>query len=282
MTKCKSVQRVVVFGLLAATLVWAQSFTAAIRGVVTDASGAAVPGAQVIITESDRNVQHTTVTDPAGRYARAALPPGNYRLSVEAPGFRKHAQSTFQLTVQQQATIDVQLQVGDLASVVDVEGSSPLLNTTIASMGQVIENKFMVSLPNIGRNPMSFLYLTPGVVGSAGRRGDSSTNFVANGSRNSTSDVLVDGVTVTTVEQNSGITDLKYTPSVDAVQEFKMQVNFFPAEYGQTGGAVINMVTKSGTNDFHGTGFYFFRHSDLNANSCVCQPRRQPAIILPA
>ena len=113
---------------------------------------------------------------------------------------------------------------------------------------------------------MGLTYLTPGVVGSGGRRGDNNTNFVANGSRNSTSDVLLDGVTVVTVEQNSGITDLKFSPSVDAVQEFKMQTNFFSAEYGQTGGAVVNMVTKSGTNDFHGTGYYFVRHSDLNAN----------------
>ena len=115
---------------------------------------------------------------------------------------------------------------------------------------------------------MSLTYMTPGVVGSGGRaNSDNNTNFVANGSRNSTSDVLIDGVTVTTVEQNSGITDLKFSPSVDAVQEFKMQTNFFSAEYGQTGGAVVNMVTKSGTNDFHGTGYYFLRHSDLNSNN---------------
>ena len=131
----------------------------------------------------------------------------------------------------------------------------------------MIENKYIISLPNLDRDPLSLAYMTPGVVGSGGGRGDNSTNFVANGARNSTSDVLVDGVTVTTVEQNSGITDLKYKPSVDAVQEFKMQTNFFSAEYRQTGGAVVNMVTKSGTNDFHGTGFYFLRHSDLNANA---------------
>ena len=110
-------------------------------------------------------------------------------------------------------------------------------------------------------NPMAFTYLTPGVVGSGGRPGDSNTNFVANGSRNSTSDVLLDGVTVVTVEQNSGVTDLKYSPAVDAVQEFKVQTNFFSAEFGQTGGAVVNMVTKSGTNRFDGTAYYFLRHS---------------------
>jgi len=245
---------------------WSQSFTAALRGTVSDASGALVPGAKVVVTETDRNVAHPTVTDSGGRYALAALPPGNYQLSVEAAGFRKYVHQRFPLLVQQQATIDVELQVGDLASTVSVDATAPLLNTTNATLGQVVENKYMISLPNLGRDSLALVYLTPGVVGSAGARGATNTNFVANGARNSTSDVLVDGVTVTTVEQNSGITDLKYKPSVDSVQEFKMQTNFFPAEYGQTGGAVINMVTKSGTNDFHGTAFYFFRHSDLNAN----------------
>lgn len=93
------------------------------------------------------------------------------------------------------------------------------------------------------------------------------TNFVANGARNSTSEVLVDGAIVNTTEQNTGATDLKYTPSVDAVQEFKMQVNFFGAEFAESGGAIVNMVTKSGTNDFHGTAYYFRRDSTLNANS---------------
>ncbi|MFN7938199.1 MAG: carboxypeptidase regulatory-like domain-containing protein [Bryobacteraceae bacterium] len=246
---------------------WSQSFTASLRGTVTDASGAALPGAKIVVTEAERNVAHNTVTDGSGRYSLSALPPGNYDLTVEASGFRKFVQQRFPLLVQQQATIDIQLQVGDLSSTVTVEATAPLLNTTNASLGQVIDNKYMISLPNLGRDSLALVYLTPGVVGSAGGRGSTNTNFVANGARNSTSDVLVDGVTVTTVEQNSGITDLKYKPSVDAVQEFKMQTNFFPAEYGQTGGAVINMVTKSGTNDWHGTGFYFLRHSDFNANS---------------
>lgn len=245
----------------------AQSFTATVRGTVTDSTGAAVPAAKVTVTEADRSVPHSAITDEAGRYVVTALPPGGYTLAVEASGFKKHAQGKFTLAVQQQATIDVQLQVGDIATTVEVEGSAPLLNTTISTLGQVIDNKYMISLPNIGRDSLSLVYLTPGVVGSAGRRGDNSTNFVANGSRNSTSDVMVDGVTVTTVEQNSGITDLKYKPSVDAVQEFKMQTNFFSAEYGQTGGAVVNMVTKSGTNDFHGTAFYFLRDASMNANN---------------
>ena len=259
-------QSLFALALISACLSWGQSFTAGLRGTVTDGSGANVPGAKVVATEADRNIPHTVTTDAEGRYTISGLPPGNYTLTVEANGFKKFVQQTFALAVQQQATLDVKLEIRDVSSTVSLSDAPPLLNTTIANLGQVIDNSVILSLPNIGRNSMSLAYLTPGVVGSGGRRGDNNTNFVANGSRNSTSDVLVDGVTVVTVEQNSGITDLKFSPSVDVVQEFKMQTNFFSAEYGQTGGAVVNMVTRSGTNNFHGTGYYFMRDAALNAN----------------
>ena len=252
--------------LAMATTAWSQSFTAGLRGNVTDASGASVPGAKVVATEAGRNIPHSTTTDGLGRYTLTGLPPGAYTLGVEASGFKKFLQQNLALAVQQQASLDIRLELGDITSTVNVTDAPPLLNTTIANLGQVIDNKVILSLPNLARNSMSLAYLTPGVVGSGGRRGDNNTNFVANGSRNSTSDVLVDGVTVVTVEQNSGITDLKFSPSVDVVQEFKMQTNFFSAEYGQTGGAVVNMVTRSGSNDFHGTGYYFLRDAKLNAN----------------
>lgn len=253
--------------LLFAVIGWTQTYTASVRGIISDPAGAVVPGAQVVVLEVDRNIEHKTVSDGEGRYFVTALPPGRYSISVEAPGFRKYVQGPFPLSVQQQASVNVQLEVGEVTATVEVVGQAPLLNTTSATLGQVIENKYILSLPNIGRTPMAYTYLTPGVVGSGGRIGQTNTNFVAGGTRNSSADVLIDGVTTTVVEQNSGITDLKFTPSVDAVQEFKVQTNFFAAEYGQTGGAVINMVTRSGTNEFHGTGYYFLRHSDLNANS---------------
>jgi hypothetical protein len=243
-----------------------QSFTASVRGTASDQQGATIPGAKVVITDAERGTPFSTTADESGRFVVTALPPGNYVLTVQAPGFKTFSSGRFTLTVQQQATVNAALEVGEVSTTVEVQGSAELINTTIANLGQTIENKYILSLPNIARNSMSMSYLTPGVVGSGGRRGDSNTNFVANGSRNSTSDVLVDGVTVTTVEQNSGITDLKFSPSVDVVQEFKMQTNFFSAEYGQTGGAVVNMVTRSGTNDIHGTGYYFLRDSVLNAN----------------
>ncbi len=255
--------------LCAAACLWAQSsFTASVRGVVSDVSGGAVPGAKVVLTEVERSIPRTVTSDEAGRYFFTALPPGNYSLAIEARGFKKHVVSNIPLAVQQQATFDVALAVGDIATAVEVTSEAPLLNTTIATLGQVVENKYMTALPNIGRNPLYYLTLTPGVVGAVGQTNTpTNTNFIASGARNSTSDVLVDGAIVNTTEQNTGATDLKYTPSVDAVQEFKMQVNFFGAEYAESGGAIVNLITKSGTNDFHGAAYYYRRDSTLNANS---------------
>jgi len=261
-----SCRHVACLAALTAALTFAQSFTASVRGTVVDESGAAVGSAKILVTDTERGTTFRSEADSSGRYVVTALPPGRYLLTAEAAGFKKFSSGRFSVAVQEQTTIDARLQVGDITTTVEVEGSAALINTTISNLGQVVDNKLMLSLPNLARNSMSLAYLTPGVVGSGGRRGDSTTNFVANGSRNSTSDVLVDGATVTTVEQNSGITDLKFSPSVDVVQEFKMQTNFFSAEYGQTGGAVVNMVTRSGTNNFHGTGYYFMRDAALNSN----------------
>src|SRR3954452_9577267 len=255
------------FSLLSAVLL-AQSYTASVRGVVTDASQAAVPGAKVVVTDVNRNTAHSATTDTSGRYVVTALPPGKYELTVEASGFNKYAQAAFDLQVQQQATLDVQLSVGLVSTSVQVESSAPLINTTIATLGQVVENKYILSLPLAGRTPLSLVALTPGLTPSnLSPGGQSNTNFLAGGVRNSTSDVLLDGMSVTNVEQNSGITNLEYQPSVDVVQEFKVQTNFFSAEFGNTGGAIMNVITKSGTNNLHGNVYEFHRNAAMNANN---------------
>src|SRR5258708_5809010 len=250
------------------TLAPAQSFTASVRGVVTDASQSAIPGAKVTVTDVDRNVSQKVTTDTAGRYVFTALPPGNYSLGVESAGFSKYLRAAFPLQVQQQATIDVELSVDAIATTVSVEAAATLLNTTSATLGQVVENKYILSLPLAGRAPLSLVALTPGLTPSnLNPGGQSNTNFTANGNRNSQADVLLDGMSVANVEQNSGITNLEYQPSVDVVQEFKVQTNYFSSEFGNTGGAIINVITKSGTNDFHGVGYEFHRNAALNANS---------------
>jgi hypothetical protein len=250
------------------TLAVAQTYTASIRGIVTDPSKAVLPAAMVTATEINRDVKHTTLTDSTGRYVLTALPPGSYVLTVEVPGFRTFTQPAFTLVVQQQATIDVELSVSGVSTAIEVIGATPLLNTAAPTMGQVIENKFIQTAPLSGRNPMALVMLTPGLVPveiEAG--GTASTNFVANGTRNSTAEVVLDGAAISGVEQNGGVTELKYQPSVDVIEEFKVQTNYFSAEFGNTGGAIVNMVSKSGTNEFHGVGYGFFRDSSLNANS---------------
>ncbi|HMJ62092.1 MAG TPA: carboxypeptidase regulatory-like domain-containing protein, partial [Bryobacteraceae bacterium] len=247
---------------LVSALAWAQSYTASVRGEVTDSSHAAVPSATVVLTETTQNVEYKTVTDSAGRYGMPSVPRGRYTLAVEAAGFKKAVQAAFNLEVQQQATFDFEMEVGQVNTAVEVTGSAPLINTTSATLGQVVDNKFIDTMPLSGRNPLTLARLAPGIVGDTG-----GVNFSANGTRNSTSDVMLDGSIITGIEQNGGITDVKYVPSVDVVQEFNVQTNYFSAEFGNTGGAVINIVSKSGTNDPHGVGYEFHSASALNANT---------------
>jgi hypothetical protein len=247
-------------------LAWTQTYTASVRGTVTDSTQAAVPAASVVLTEVDQNVKHSAKTDTAGRYGLNAVPPGHYRLEVEVTGFQKAVVPAFALEVQQQATIDVELKVGQTTTAIEVTASAPLLNTSSATMGQVIENKFLQTAPLADRNPMALVMLTPGLVPTEGEAGGTaSVNFVANGTRNSTAEVVLDGSAISGIEQNSSITELKYTPSVDVLEEFKVQTNYFSAEFGNTGGSIVNMVSKSGTNELHGVGYEFHRNSALNA-----------------
>ena len=249
-------------------LIWAQSYTASIRGTVTDATQAAVPGATIVVTDVDRNLKRTTESDALGRYNFTALQPGSYTLGVEAPGFKKSDVPVFTLAVQQQAAINVELSVGDVSTTIEVQAAATLLNTTEATNGQVLEDHTLQTAPLLGRSPMSLVILTAGVVPTeADAGGTASVNFVANGTRYATAEVVLDGAAISGIEQNSSITDLKYSPSVDVIEEFKVQTNFFSAEFGNTGGSIVNMVSKSGTNELHGVGYEFMRNAKLNANS---------------
>ena len=249
-------------------MAWAQSYTASVRGTVTDPTHSAVPGVSVTATDVERNVKRAAKTDEAGRYNFTALPPGHYTLAFEAPGFQKADVPAFPLEVQQQGTVDMELQVGQLATAIEVQSTATLLNTAAATMGQVVGDRTIQSAPLQSRNPMALVMLTAGVVPVESEAGGAdSVNFVASGNRNSTSEVVLDGAAISGVEQNSSITDLKYTPSVDVIEEFKIQTNFFSAEFGNTGGAIVNMVSKSGTNEVHGVGYEFYRNASLNANS---------------
>ncbi|MBZ5623672.1 MAG: carboxypeptidase-like regulatory domain-containing protein, partial [Acidobacteriia bacterium] len=258
----------VLFSCIAA---WSQTATGSIRGTVTDPTKAAVPGAKVIATDVDRNVEYPTSTDTAGRYIFPTLPVARYALTVEALGFQKAAQSAFQLEVQQQATVDISLTVGEMTTKLEVTAAAPILNTTSATLGQVVENRLIESTPNSGRNPLALVLLAPGIVGSTG-----GVSFISNGVRNNSAEVLMDGGALTSIEQNGGITELKYQPTSDVVEEVKIQTNFFSAEFGNTGGTVINMVSKSGTNQLHGVVYDYHRDAAMNANNWFSNSRNSP------
>ena len=243
----------------------AQTFTATLRGTVTDSSGSAVPNAHVSLLNEATNVkQQEKLTDSRGSYLFTQLAPGSYRMTVEMPGFQVSVHAGIVLQVQQQADLDVTLQVGDVSTSVLVAGEAPRLDAVSATLGRVVENRSLQSMPLVSRNILDLANLAPGVVGAPGGTG---SNFVSNGVRNSTTDLLLDGTTVAVHEQGGGATDLKFRPTVEAVEEFKVQTNSLSAEYGFTGGTVISAVTRSGTNQLHGSAFDYLRNSALNANA---------------
>jgi len=259
---------------------WGQLYTGSISGQVADPSGAVIPGATVTATDLERKYVHTTTTDTTGRYVIRAIPPGHYTLSVEANGFNRYVREQFGVDVNASVTVDAVLQVKTGAqSIVVTDRDTPILQTENASIGQTIDRKLINDLPLIGRGVADLIYLAPGVNPATGNAYGpvslssldvtlrTQTNFVSNGTRNAQSDILVDGVSATLPENNGGITWTIFTPNVDSVQEFKVQQDNFSAEFGQTGTAVVNAITRSGTNEFHGTGYWFVRNNITNANN---------------
>jgi len=261
--------------------VWTQLYSGTITGVIVDPSGAVVPGAAVTATELDRRYTYTATTDATGRYALRAVPPGKYSLAVEARGFDKYVRESFPLDVSTTVTVDAALQLAKGAVAITVtDSSAPQLQTETAALGQTINRKLINDLPLVGRGLFDLVSLAPGVNPPAGHAfgpgNGTATNFVSNGTRNMQSDVVLDGVTVTNTEQNGATAVALYTPTVDSVEEFKVQQGNFSAEYGYTGGATVNAVTRSGSNQFHGSAFFFMRNRATDANDFFANAAGQP------
>src|SRR5215469_8160915 len=256
--------------MLLGALAQAQIYAGSITGLVQDPSGALVPNASVVLTDTDKGLTYTAKTDSSGRYVLRALPPSTYNIRVEAAGFRSEIQAGIVLVVNQNLKLDVALQLGKTSETVEVTGLAPVLSTEDAVTGQNLDRKVINDLPLVGRSVFDLALLTPGVTQPAGSTFGSNTmanNFISNGGRNAQADILIDGVSTVGVEQNTAIVNPLYTPSVDAVQEFKVQQSNFTAEVGFSGGTVVNVVTRSGTNDFHGSAYDFLRNDKLNANN---------------
>ena len=254
----------------------AQVESAKIVGTIHDASGAVMPGAKVTVTNTGTNESRSFVTDNSGDYVVTQLQPGTYTVAVTEQGFKQAVQAPFKLDVNQVARVDLTLAVGNVNERVEVTAAEPLVESQTSSIGQVVEEQRVHELPLNGRNFVQLAYLSPGVnkgpasTGSSGnvQQGDIPENERGNGS------IQVNGLWATNNnyllngfdnnEQQIGFELIE--PPVDAIQEFKVQTNNFGADIGR-GGAVINVVTKSGTNRFHGSAFEFLRNSAMDAKN---------------
>ena len=256
------------------SLLLAQSYTGTIIGSIKDTSGAVLPRATVTITNQQTDRQESVTTDLEGRYTSLPLAPGQYRVEASIQGFRRAARSDVTVQVNSTAIIDFTLELGELTDEIEVSASAPLLETTTGTIGKVVDNRRILELPLNTRNVYSLIFLTPGVAGSIGNNYNS-MGYTVNGARPTMMDTVIDGVTASFPTVN-GFTGISVFPSVDAIQEFKVLGANYPAEYGRSLGSVLNVVYKSGTNEFHGSGYEFFRDSAFDSNNFFAKRAGQP------
>ncbi|PWT85898.1 MAG: hypothetical protein C5B56_13300 [Proteobacteria bacterium] len=254
-----------------------ESGGATINGTLTDPSGALIAGATVTATQVATGTRRTTQSTSAGLYSLSALAAGSYDLSIEAKGFKQVKFAAVPVSVGAVVTLDAHLEIGAAQEIVDVTAEAPVVETTRSQTSTVVDQKSVANLPINGRNFLDFAVLTPGVVRDPSRGGDLSFG----GQRGTANSLTVDGSDANNVffgqsTGRAGTGRSPYSFSQDAVQEFQVSANGYAAEVGRAGGGVINVITKSGTNDLHGTVFEFFRDKALNANSWENNRARLP------
>lgn len=247
-----------------------QSTFGSITGSVRDSSDAVVPGAQATLTNLNTNERHVTVSGRDGLIQFLNLTPASYRLDVEVAGFSRYVREPILVEVQRIVRIDVVLTIGQATESVRVVSEVPLLEPESSSMGQVVERRKIEELPLNGRNPLALVALVPGVIPQGGSLAAPALpnfyawgNFQISGALGNQSETMLDGTTVHGMLMNS----VRLVPIEDAVQEFKVQTNSLPAEFGHTSGGIINLTTKSGTNGFHGSVFEFLRNDIFDAST---------------
>jgi len=257
------------------------TINASLGGTVLDSSGAVVPGANVTLSDPDKGYTRTQVSQPDGRYLFLLIPAGTYKLQVEKQGFHTYVQSGIVLAIGQPATQDVTLQLGAQTQEVQVTASTPLLNTTNATIGSEVSAKETVELPLNWRNVFGLVALNSSVnplpntvPGAGGDIADEDITYAINfgGGRGRSTCYLLDGHWDNTGDWGGVV----YVPGVDETQEFKIETNSFTAQYGWTMGNILNAVTKSGTDRFHGDAFEFLRNSAMDSNYYFANATGQP------
>ncbi len=270
--QARAVSIVLFLVLLAPAGAWAQSFLASVSGIVNDPTGAVAPNAKVTATDIARGVTFTTTTNQDGVYFINNLIPSTYQVTAEAAGFQTYVLDQFPLQAKQDAKLNITLQLGTATQTIEVSSQVQMVDPSNATLGGVVNNKSIVDLPIVNRNVLTLMAIEPGVAPSTPN--NYSSNFFTsairysfNGGLESTSDFQQDGISILNQSDIPGIMGLTMLPSVDAVDEMRVQTNSYSASYGRSGGGITTMVTKSGTNQFHGSAFEFLRNNDLNANS---------------
>ena len=249
-------------------LALAQTGTATITGLVTDDTGATLPGVTVTATNQATNVEHVSVTNSAGHYTITPVTVGTYTIKAELSGFRTSATPAIAIEARQVARLDFKMAVGAIAETIEVTGVASLLQTETTSVGEVLSGTTVQSLPLNGRNTGQLTLLLPGTV-TYNPRGFTNIGSVnmnrpfVNGNREQTNNFTVDGLDVNETIDNR----VAYQPIPDALAEISVETNNYAADVGNVGGAVINSVIKSGANQFHGNAFEFYRNSAFDANT---------------
>lgn len=241
----------------------AQTGTSNINGTVRDTSGAVVPGATVRAKSEATGVTSTQTTNDSGFYAFNSLPVGNYTITVEKQGFKTLQSTTNALTVGTPLTVDGSLEIGQVSETVTVTGGTEQLQTANATMGNVVEQKAIETLPLNGRNPLALLLLEPGVVQRS--FGGAGSGVHVNGARDRAYNVTIDGIEANESSVPNPVSNI-YRITPDNIQEYKVTTNNATAEEGRNSGASISIATRAGTSEFHGTAFFFLRNEALNSN----------------
>jgi outer membrane receptor protein involved in Fe transport len=263
--------RFIAAALLVTLSAFAQVDTGGVSGVVTDRTGASIPGARVTVTQQATNLTSEFETNEAGFYSAPSLRPGLYNVTISKEGFQPQKSKDFELRVQDRAELNFQLELGMTTAEITISAIAPLLESETSSLGQVVVEKTINELPLNGRNFIQLATLGAGTLPST--RTPERDNFISNGARAVQNSYLLDGVDnknrIMGFDKSSAQV---VQPIIDAIQEFKVQTSTFSAEFGQAAGGVVNVTMKSGTNAFHGNVFEFLRNSYLDAT-----PYFQPA-----
>ncbi len=260
--------RSLLLGFLASICAWSQSYQGGVRGAVNDQAGAVVAGVKVTLIDESAGSTRSTLTSEVGEYAFTQVVPATYSVIAEAPGFKKFERKGVTIATQQFVTLDLKLEIGAVTESVQVTEEAPLLEGSTASQGQVIDRQKLVDLPNLGRNPFMMSKVAQNVtpVGNPAynrmqdQSGSSQITIAGGPVRGN--NYLLDGIPITDASNRAII-----IPSLEAVEEVKIQASTYDAEMARTGGGMFNTFLKSGGNDYHGSAFGYLRQTEWLANT---------------